>query len=317
MPIESAIATPRLLVGSDYIYRVAHDLSQRRGAGGPVGASARLGVIGSCNVDLIVRCRHLARPGETVLGDDVVRLPGGKGANQASALARLGADVSLLCCVGDDENGEWLLRGLRESGVHDDLVRRSSRPTGTAFITVDDAGENEIVVSPGANADLDLVDVDFGRFDVVLAQLEVAESIVALAARRSRTFILNVAPARPVGPETLAHCAVVIANEVEAESLELSGIERCVVTMGERGAAHYCFGREVARCVAPRVEPVDTVGAGDVFCAAYALQFALGASPREALRFSVVAGSLATLASGAQGALPTQDEVIAWLARVP
>lgn len=278
------------------------------------GARPRLGVIGSCNVDLIVRCRRLARPGETVVGDDVVRLPGGKGANQAAAGARLGADTSLLCCVGDDESGAWLLGELRDLGVRDDLVQRSPRPTGTAFITVDDSGENEIVVSLGANADLSLNDVDLGAFDVVLSQLEIADSIVAAAAPRSRTFILNVAPAQAVSPDTLARCAVVIANEVEAESLELSSIECCVVTMGERGAAHYAFGREVARSAAPHVVPVDTVGAGDVFCAAYALQFALGASPRDALRFSVVAGTLATLAQGAQGALPTHEEVVAWLA---
>jgi ribokinase len=279
------------------------------------GASPRLGVVGSCNVDLVVRCRRLARPGETVLGDDVVRLPGGKGANQASAAARLGADVSLVACVGNDESGEWLLGELRARGARVDLVQRSSRATGTAFITVDDRGENEIVVSSGANADLSLVDVDLGRFDVVLAQMEIAESIVDDAAARSRTFVLNVAPARPVRGDTLAHCAVVIANEAEAESLELTSIEHCVVTMGERGAVHYAWGREVVRVVAPRVVPVDTVGAGDVFCAAYALQFALGASPGDALRFSVVAGTLATLAQGAQGALPTRQEVAAWLAR--
>ncbi|MGD0054489.1 MAG: ribokinase [Acidimicrobiales bacterium] len=294
---------------------MASDLPQRFGVHGPPDAGPRLGVIGSCNVDLIVRCRRLARPGETVVGDDVVRLPGGKGANQAAALAALGADVSLLCSVGQDEDGEWLLRALRGRGVNVDLVRRSPRPTGAAFITVDDAGENEIVVSLGANADLELGDVDLGRFDVVLAQLEIAESIVAAAAQRSPTFVLNAAPARPVSAETLAHCAVVIANEVEAESLELSGIEHCVVTMGERGAAHYALGREVARCVAPRVTPVDTVGAGDVFCAAYALQFARGASALDALRFAVVAATLATRAQGAQGALPTREEVDAALAR--
>ncbi|MGC1420017.1 MAG: ribokinase [Acidimicrobiales bacterium] len=279
------------------------------------GAYPRLGVIGSCNVDLIVRCRRLARPGETVMGDDVVRLPGGKGANQAAALARLGADVSLACSVGDDESGEWLLRELQHAGVRDHLVQRSSRPTGTAFITVDDDGENEIVVSSGANADLTLVDLDLEGFDVVLAQLEIAESIVDAAARRSRAFILNVAPARVVSPDTLSRCAIVIANEVEAESLDLSRIERCVVTMGQRGAAHFAFGRETNRSAAPHVEAVDTVGAGDVFCAAYALQYALGASPRDALRFSVVAGTLATLAQGAQGALPTREEVVEWLDR--
>ena len=275
----------------------------------------RLGVVGSCNVDLVVRCRRLARPGETVLGDDVVRLSGGKGANQAAAAARLGANVSLIAAVGHDESAEWLLDTLRGVGVHDELISRSSRPTGTAFITVDDRGENEIVVSRGANADLDLADVDLEPFDVVLASMEVAASVLDDAASRSRHFILNVAPAAPVNPETLDRCAVVIANEGEAESLSLTSIEHCVVTMGAKGAVHFKHGREVARVAAPVIDPVDTVGAGDVFCAAYAVMWARGWPARDVLAYAVTAGALATLALGAQGALPTHEEVTTWLAR--
>lgn len=275
----------------------------------------RLGVVGSCNVDLVVRCRQLARPGETVLGDDVVRLSGGKGANQAAAAARLGADVSLIAALGDDESGEWLLSELRRHGVRENLIQRSSRPSGTAFITVDDAGENEVVVSPGANSDLSLSGVDLGVFDVVLAQMEVSATVLDEAAASSRHFILNVAPARPVAPETLARCAVVIANEVEAASFDVASLEHCVVTLGSRGAVHYARGTEIARVSAPLVKPVDTVGAGDVFCAAYALQWALGVSPDQALKFAVTAGALATLALGAQGSLPTREEVESWLAR--
>jgi ribokinase len=257
----------------------------------------------------------LARPGETVLGDDVVRLSGGKGANQAAAAARLGADVSLIAAVGNDESGEWLLSKLRGHGVRDDLVQRSIRPSGTAFITVDDHGENEVVVSPGANADLELSGIDLGIFDVVLAQMEVAPSVLDEAAVSSRHFILNVAPARAVNPKTLARCAVVIANELEAASFDVASLENCVVTLGSRGAVHYALGNEVARAAAPVVEPIDTVGAGDVFCAAYALQWALGVSPFDALRFATTAGALATLALGAQGSLPTRQEVDSWLAR--
>lgn len=278
-------------------------------------AGPRIGVVGSCNVDFVVRCRQLARPGETVLGDDVVRLPGGKGANQAAAAARLGADVSLMASLGDDESGEWLLDVLRGRGVRDELVLRSSRPTGTAFIAVDDRGENEIVVSPGANADLDLGGVDLDSFDVVLASMEVSSSVIDDAAQRSRNFVLNVAPVSLVNPATLARCAVVIANEVEAESFDLAALQHGVVTLGARGAVHYHHGREIARAVAPVVEPVDTVGAGDVFCAAYALQWASGASAQDALSFAVTAGSLATMSLGAQGALPTSEEVEWWLAR--
>jgi len=275
----------------------------------------RIAVVGSCNVDLVVRCRHLAQPGETVLGDDVVRLSGGKGANQAVAAARLGADVSLIAALGNDESGEWLLDQLRSHGVRDDLILRSPRPTGTAFITVDDLGENEVVVSSGANADLVLSSDDLGVFDVVLAQMEVAAAVLDEAALRSRHFILNVAPARIVDPQTLARCAVVIANEVEAASLDVASLEHCVVTLGAKGAVHYRFGQEIARATAPDVQPVDTVGAGDVFCAAYALEWARGTQPLDALKFAVHAGSLATLALGAQGSLPTREEVDSWIAR--
>jgi ribokinase len=278
-------------------------------------ARPRLGVVGSCNVDLVVRCRHLARPGETVLGDDVVRLSGGKGANQAAAAARLGADVSLIGAVGNDESGEWLLGELRAHGVRDELMQRSVRPSGTAFITLDDHGENEVVVSPGANADLDLSGIDLGQFDVVLAQMEVAPSVLDEAAMSSRHFILNVAPARVVDPATLSRCAVVIANEREAAFFDLASLEHCVVTLGSRGAVQYARGKEVARASAPEVEVIDTVGAGDVFCAAYALQWALAATAHDALRFATTAGALATLALGAQGSLPTRGEVDSWLAR--
>lgn len=279
------------------------------------GADLVIGVVGSCNVDLSVRCAELPRPGETVLGADVERLPGGKGANQAAALARLGVNVALIASVGDDDAGEWLLGQLEGRGVDLSHVQRSSRATGTAFITVDRHGENEIVVAPGANAALNLGSLDLGAFDVVLAQMEVDPSVIDAAARASRAFILNAAPAAPVDSATLARCAVVIANELEVQNLELAEIDHCVLTLGARGAVHYQRGREVARATPRALEPVDTVGAGDVFCAAYALQFASGANASDALQFAVAAGSLATLGKGAQGALPTKAEVEQWLER--
>ena len=280
-----------------------------------MAARPRLGVVGSCNVDLVVRCARLPRAGETVLGGDVGRLPGGKGANQAAAASRLGAHVTLVGAVGADESGQWLLAGLAILGVDTSRIVRGARPTGTAFITVADDGENEIVVSPGANREIDLGDVDFDAFDVVMAQMEIAPAVVADAAARGRPFILNAAPARHVDPDTIARCAVVIANEREAEMLDLGAIERCVMTLGARGAVHLERGREVHRVGALSMETIDTVGAGDVFCAAYGVQYALGAAPFEALRFAVAAGSLATRALGAQGALPDRAEVDSWLAR--
>ena len=279
-----------------------------------VGESPRIGVVGSANVDLVVRCERLPRPGETVLGGDVTRLAGGKGANQAAAAARLGADVTLLASLGADESGEWLARNAAELGVTVVWPVASRRATGVAFITVDDRGENSIVVAPGANDDLDVSGVDLAGFDVVLAQLEVPTHVIADVAKRARSLVLNVAPAVPVNPAVLARCAVVIANEVEAATLDLEAIANCVVTLGAAGAVHYAYGVEVARAAAPAVTPVDTVGAGDVFCGAYALRHALGDPPARALAYAVTAGALATLAPGAQGGLPTDMEVRTWLA---
>ncbi|MHB2028839.1 MAG: ribokinase [Acidimicrobiales bacterium] len=275
----------------------------------------RVGVVGSCNVDLVVRCDELPRPGETVLGEDVVRLAGGKGANQACAAAALGASVTMVGSLGDDEMGRWLLSVLEQRGVAIDLMQRSPRATGTAFIAVDRRGENEIVVSPGANGDLDVSQIDLANFDVVLTQMEIPLRVVDDVARKSSSLILNAAPSRSVDPATLARCAVVIVNERECETLDLRSLEHCVVTLGERGAVHYQRGIEVARATAPTLDPVDAVGAGDVFCAAYALQYARGVTSDDALRFAVVAGALATMGFGAQGALPTQGEVETWLAR--
>ncbi len=270
-------------------------------------------MVGSANVDLVVRCARLPRPGETVLGGDVARLPGGKGANQAAAAAHLGARTTLLASLGEDEAGDWLAERIASHGVELAPMARSSRPTGTAFITVDDEGENEIVVARGANADLDVRAVDLAAFDVVLAQLEVTDEVIEDVARRARALVLNVAPARALDADVLAHCAVVIANEGEATTLDLASIAHCVVTRGGAGAVHYRFGREVARASAPAVRAVDTVGAGDVFCAAYALRHALGDVDQRALAYATAAGALATLAVGAQGALPTDQEVHACL----
>ena len=283
-------------------------------ATGTTRKTPRVGVVGSCNVDLVVRCHELPRPGETIFGEDLRRFPGGKGANQASAASRLGADVSFIGCVGSDADGDWLVEALRKHGVQNGLVQRALRPTGTAFIIVDDFGENEIVVTPGANDELSISDINLLQFDVVLAQLEISSAIIEEAASRSNAFILNIAPASSVKQETLEKCSVVIANELEANSVDLNSLSHCVVTLGANGAVHYRFGREIARAQAPIVDAVDTVGAGDVFCAAYAIEFARGSTPELALQFSVTAGALATLANGAQGALPSQLEVQRWLA---
>jgi len=276
-------------------------------------ARPRAAVVGSMNSDLVVRCLQLPRPGETVVGDDVVRLPGGKGGNQAAALARLGVATSIVACLGRDDLGERLLDSLAAHGADTLMIQRSDRATGTAFITIDAVGENQIVVAPGANAELTLADVDFDPFDVVLAQMEVAPEIIDELARRTSSLVLNVAPARAVAPSTLSRCAVVIANELESRTLELGDLAHCVVTRGRGGAVHYSFGEVITEVPAPEVDVVDSVGAGDVFCAAYTSRYALHDDAASALRFAVTAGALATMALGAQGSLPTTQEVLSWL----
>lgn len=276
----------------------------------------RLAVVGSANCDLVVRCAHLPAPGETVLGGDVIESPGGKGANQAAALAALGANVSFLGAVGADPAGDSLVNSLAARGVDVSLVQRSTRPTGTALIAVDDQGENFIVVSSGANQTLDLGEIDLAAYDLVLTQLEIGDAVLEDVVNRSRVVVLNVAPARTLAAGLAERCAVVIANEIEAASLDSSGLAHCVVTLGAQGAVTLRRGVEECRVTPPEVESVDTVGAGDVFCAAYAWRFAQRASDRDALAFAVTAGALATRAPGAQGALPTTQEVTTWLARV-
>lgn len=274
----------------------------------------RIGVVGSANVDLVARCEVLPTPGETVMASSLTRLPGGKGANQAAALAALGADVAFVGCLGTDESGDWLLAGLAARGVDVARAVRHEAATGTALIAVDGSGENLIVVAPGANDALTPDALDLAGLDLVLCQLEVPVAVVEAVVARAPATVLNRAPARALPPETLAGCRAIVANEHEARSLALAELAHVVVTHGAEGASRLERGVEVARAEPPRVTPVDTVGAGDVFCAAYALGLAEGRDLDETLRFAVAAGALATLAPGAQGSLPTREEVEACLA---
>lgn len=271
----------------------------------------RVAVVGSCNVDVIVSVPRLPARGETVLGSDPVRAPGGKGANQAVAARRWGSPTFLVASVGEDSEGTWVLDNALTRGVDVSACRRSHRPTGVAYITVDDRGENQIVVAPGANADLRVESLP--EVDVVLAQLEVVLEPIIELLDREVPLVLN---ASPTGRATLAlmeRCAVVVVNELEAKEIDLGRLDHCVVTRGARGASVWHFGEETHSVAAPRVEAIDTVGAGDAFCAAYALEWARGESPDVVLRRAVYAGAFATTAPGAQGALPTREEILTWI----
>lgn len=269
----------------------------------------RLTVVGSINLDLVARAERLPRPGETVTGAEFSRIPGGKGANQAVAAARLGADVELIACVGDDEHAELALAGLQEAGVRLDRLKRVEGPTGVALITVETDGENAIVVAPGANLELKPDDLDLGESDAVLCQLEIPLETVERASQVAPDgFFLNAAPARAPYPAA----DVTIVNQYEVETLpNRDGV--VVTTLGAEGAVLYEDGVEVARAAAPHVEAVDGTGAGDAFTACFVVSVLEGRSNEEALRRACIAGALAASKAGAQTSMPTKDEVDALL----
>jgi len=290
----------------------------------------RVVVVGGINMDLVVRVPRLPRPGETVAGDNLLRAPGGKGANQAVALARLGASVTLVGRVGHDAFGRELSLGLREAGVATRWVLGADRPTGAALIMVDESGENSIAVAPGANGDLlpediprrviEAADVVSAALEVPLPSIEEAFRLARLAGVRT---VLNAAPAVPVPSSLLRVSDVVVCNEVElatlvdrdvpfgheahaARMLALAADQVAVVTLGERGALAV-EGDRVFEQPAFSVARVDSTGAGDAFVGGFIRALADG--PAQALRFGCAAGGLATTRAGAQPSMPALAEV--------
>jgi ribokinase len=263
----------------------------------------RLTVVGSINLDLVVRAGALPPPGETVTGASFSRGPGGKGANQAVAAARLGADVTMIGCVGSDGFADEALAGLREAGVGEAWVVREAA-TGVALITVDADGETTIVVAPGANAELRPEDVDVTGANAVLCQQEIPAETVARAAELAARFFLNAAPARVGAPEA----ELTIVNRLELAALgERRGL--VCVTHGAEGAVLLEDGAEVARAQPPRVDAVDGTGAGDAFTACLVVSLLEGRDREEALRRACIAGALAASRPGAQSSMPTAEEV--------
>ncbi len=260
-----------------------------------------LTVVGSINVDLTASVTRLPGAGETVLGGTLTRLPGGKGANQATAAARLGARVRMIGAVGDDGDGQWMLQTLRDAGVDTADVWLGAAMTGTALITVDAAGENQIVVCPGANADVSLEGVSFADDEAVLAQLEIPFEVVERLAGTAGFLAINAAPARPLTEELVRRADLIIVNETEFALLpELADARLVAVTYGAQGAALRRNGREVARASAPRVEVVSSVGAGDAFCAAITLALHAGWPDDGALRAACAVGADAVTYAAAQ-----------------
>ncbi len=295
---------------------------------------AEVFVVGSINQDFVLKVERRPKPGETVTDAVLSTHNGGKGANQAAAAALLGASVALLGRVGDDGFGGPLVRALEEKGVDTTLVEPApDSSTGTAFITVTEDGENAITVAPGANRRLTPEDVDAARGEigdaaVLVVQMEVPRECVARAVEVAggvgTRAILNLAPPFEVPRTVLENLDPLVVNEHEAAFLlgdSVEGVEAAlaaasdllalgpksaVVTVGADGAVFAVEG-EAGHVPAPKVEVVDTTGAGDAFVGALALRLARGDSLREAVGYAARAGAAAVTREGAQGALPTPD----------
>lgn len=278
----------------------------------------RITVVGSINLDFVARAPHLPAPGETVTGAVLSRHPGGKGANQALAAEKLGAEVCLIGRVGNDaQAGEAL--GLMEqygvdlSGVQVDIAA----PTGVALISVDPSGENQIVVAAGANHLVTPEQLPQRIEGALIVQLELPIETVEAAVGRATGFVCaNLAPAAPVSERLLRRADLIVVNETEAafygDGLHRGG-GRVVVTKGARGAAMYQRGVEMAWATPPVVEAIDATGAGDAFVGAITVALLEGMAPDAALRFACAAGAAAATRAGAQPSLPERAEVEALL----
>lgn len=284
---------------------------------------ARLIVVGSANVDVTVAVPRHPRPGETVLGGDTAYSPGGKGANTAVAAARAGAAVALLGAVGADANGELLRAALDAAGVDTGLLRRTDGPSGAAYIAVSPSGENAIVVSPGANSQVSAADVDaaapaIAAAEVLFAVLELplptVQHAVAAAAAAGVRVVLNASPVAALPAATLSaldplivnqHEAAVLAGgegtpEALAQELRGRGPRSVVVTLGADGAV-VAEASGTVRVPAPRVQAVDTTGAGDVFSGVLCARLVAGDDLPTAARAAVAAATDAVTRAGAQG----------------
>ena len=276
--------------------------------------SVRITVVGSVNLDFVATAATLPAPGETVTGATLARHPGGKGANQALAARRLGAEVKLIGRVGADAMAEEALSLLRLEGVDlSDCAEVTGEATGVALIAVDARGENQIVVAPGANAAFEAAHLgDLGE-DALILQLELPIPTVAAAVAAAKGFVcVNLAPAAPVPEEIFQRADLIVVNETEAafygEPLHRArGL--VAVTRSARGAALYQGPVVVAEAAPPAVEAVDATGAGDAFVAALTVALLEGMTPAGALAFACAAGALAATQPGAQPSLPHRAEV--------
>lgn len=293
-------------------------------------------VVGSSNTDMVIKAAHLPRPGETILGGTFFMNPGGKGANQAVAIARLGGPVTFICKTGSDIFGHQSQQLFEEEGINTSYIfSDSEHPSGVALITVDEKAENCIVVASGANANLmpsDLARAEeaIEQTDLVLMQLEIPMETVCyvadLAWEKGKKVILNPAPAHPLSAELLRRLYLITPNETEAEMISgvkitddssaceaarvLSGmgVQNVIITLGSKGALIYCDGKSEI-VPAWKVEAVDTTAAGDVFNGALTVALSEGRDLKEAARFACKASAISVTRVGAQSSAPYRNEV--------
>ncbi|MBD9168301.1 MAG: ribokinase [Parabacteroides johnsonii] len=293
-------------------------------------------VVGSSNTDMVIKAARLPRPGETILGGTFFMNPGGKGANQAVAIARLGGSVTFICKTGSDIFGHQSQQLFEEEGINTSYVfSDSGNPSGVALITVDEKAENCIVVASGANANLlpsDLAKAEeaIEQADLILMQLEVPMETVCFVAdiawQKGKKVILNPAPAHPLPADLLRHLYLITPNETEAEMitgvkitdessageaarlLSEMGVQHVIITLGSKGALIYSDGK-AEMVPALKVEAVDTTAAGDVFNGALTVALSEGRSLKEAARFACKASAISVTRVGAQSSAPYRNEV--------
>ena len=294
-------------------------------------------VVGSSNTDMVVKSRHLPRPGETVLGGDFLMNPGGKGANQAVAAAKLGGDVTFMAKVGEDVFGKEAKAGLEQYGINTSAILvDENNPSGVALIMVNDQGENSISVALGANGHLNPEDIlqlvsFISNADIILIQLEIplltVEKVVALSAELGKKVILNPAPAQQLSAALLSSIYLITPNESEAthltnievtdeksarqaaEVLRRIGVSSVIITLGEKGA--YVFSDEVEELIpAPKAHAVDTTAAGDTFNGALAVALSEGKSLKQAVQFANKAAAFSVTRLGAQSSCPTLADLL-------